>query len=407
MGFFFKISLVFFIFLFSSGCRDKSTDKSVDPGSNRDSVYILEAEPDAGPDAESGLNSDDGPDINPADIIKSVDIIKPDSKKIYKAGVLYWSRTISGQLAMSRGLEEEALKINRTARAQGGYLIDLDIKAAGDGISGIENQIHQMNQMISDKKDIIIVQPTDIAALGPVLKKANKQGIPVVAYDQHIIGGDLACFVTSDNYQAGYLDGEYVAHCFEDTRNLRIILVEYPHVSSTVSRVDGFIDAIEEMNQPFSIIKTYLAVDPESGRKAAKEILSDFPEKNSFDVIFSVNDGGGYEIVKALEKAGRKEIFFASVDGDPRAIERIKNNDTILKIDSAQFCQDLGAETMRAAYMVLEGRKVGKKILIPVFPVTSHTLHLYQGWTSPKPGPFKKIWSSLNPEWTGQVKHID
>ena len=153
-------------------------------------------------------------------------------------------------------------------------------------------------------------------------------------------------------------------------------------------------------------VRHYLAVDPESGKSAARDILSDFPEQGSIDVIFSINDGGGYEIVEALERAGRNEIFFASVDGDPRAVEKIKQN-SILKIDSAQFCSELGAEAIKAAYMILINHQIGKKILLPVFPITRDTVHKYSGWTGPRPGPFKKTWSSPKPEWTGEIRYLD
>ena len=327
-------------------------------------------------------------------------------KKVFHAGVLYWSETIGGQIAMSRGLEKEAENINKRAVEKGLPIVELDIQVAGDGPKGIENQIIQMNKMIDLKKDIIIIQPTDIAAFGQVLKRANQENIPVVAYDQHIIGGRLSCYLTSDNYQAGYLDGEYVASCFDNKYRIKIIIVEYPNVSSTVERVNGFIDALEKMNQSFDIVRTYQAVDPESGIKAASLILRDFPEKGSFDVVFSINDGGGYNIMKALETAGRKEVFFASVDGDPKSIEIIKKNG-ILKIDSAQFCSELGAESMRAAYSILMGKKVSKKILIPVFPVTFDTIDMFKGWSHPKPEAFKKFWPSLVPVWTGKAKNID
>lgn len=328
------------------------------------------------------------------------------SKQSYNVGVLYWSKTIGGQIAMSKGLEKEAKLINSRASEKGLPRIELDILIAGDGEKGIENQIVQMNSMIDKKKDIIIVQPTDIAALGDVLKKANQSFIPVVAYDQHIIGGFLHCYLTSDNYQAGYLDGEYVASHFSDDKSIKIILIEYPNVSSTVERVNGFIDALEELKQPFNIVKTYLAVDPDSGKKAGVNILMDFPEKGSFDVVFSINDGGGLNIIKALESAGRSEVFFASVDGDPGAIDIIRKKG-ILKIDSAQFCSELGAETMRSAYSILRGEKICKKKLIPVFPVTIETLDMFKGWSEPKPKAFKKFWPSKIPEWTGRVKKID
>eukprot|EP00831_Metopus_contortus_P002501 TRINITY_DN10912_c0_g2_i1.p1 TRINITY_DN10912_c0_g2~~TRINITY_DN10912_c0_g2_i1.p1 ORF type:complete len:424 (-),score=64.95 TRINITY_DN10912_c0_g2_i1:96-1367(-) len=300
----------------------------------------------------------------------SLPVRKSNNKEApFVIGVLYWSMNIPGQVAMRKGLETQAEKINANSSREKPEII-LKEYVAGDGVAGMERQIRQMHELIDVKVDLIIVQPTDIAALREPLIRANKEKIPVIAYDQHIIDGQLACYITSDNYQAGYQDGEYVAANFPDDKKLRIILVEYPHVSSTVKRVDGFIDALEQYEQAYEIIKSYNAVEPEGGKEAGAEILRDFPEPGSFDVIFTVNDGGGLSILHALEVAGRKEVFFASVDGDPISVANIKKGG-IMRIDSAQFCGVLGSESIKMAYRLLKGEKVPRQVLIPPFPMYS------------------------------------
>jgi len=322
----------------------------------------------------------------------------------FKVGVLYWSMNIPGQVAMRKGLEKQIDHINRQNGISNKPTLELVVKIAGDGDQGIERQIIQMRELIKAEVDIIIAQPTDIAALSEPLKEANKAGIPVVAYDQYILGGKLAAYVTSDNYQAGYLGGEYVAAHFPNDKKLRIILVEYPHVSSTVERVDGYFDALNEYEQKYEVLKNYSAVEPVSGKKAAKQILKDFPGKNSFDVIFTVNDGGGMEIAKALIQAERNEVFFTTVDGDPYSVELIKNN-TIVRLDSAQFCGELGAESARIANRILNKEHVPKLSLVPVFPITRETVNLYNGWLAPMPVKFKKSWKSKKPYWEPFIRN--
>ena len=190
--------------------------------------------------------------------------------KEYRIGVLYWSKNIPGQVAMSKGLESEAKKINKNAKKSNKPSVSLIIKVAGDGQEGIENQIKQMYDLINQKLDLIIVQPTDNAALAEPLKAANKAGIPVVAYDQYISGGILSAYRTSDNYQAGFLDGEYISSKFPNGKEIKIALVEYPHVSSTVERVNGFIDALKQYNQKYKILKSYIAVEPIAGKKSRR-----------------------------------------------------------------------------------------------------------------------------------------
>jgi ribose transport system substrate-binding protein len=325
--------------------------------------------------------------------------------KVLHVGVLYWSMNIPGQVAMRKGLEAEARRINQAAKRQGQPSVQLVSQVAGDGAGGVDHQIAQMFEMVKQKPDIIVVQPTDNAALAGPLRAANQAGIPVVAYDQYISGGTLAAYITSDNQQAGYLDGEYVAAQFPDKQVIKLVLVEYPRVSSTVERLNGFLDALRDHGQAYEILKTYEAVEPAGGKLAGEQILRDFPAKGSIDVLFSVNDGGGLSVVDALAKAGRTEIMAASIDGDPASVANIRAH-RLTQIDSAQFCGPLGAEALKAAYAIATGQPAPKQALVPVFPVTLKTLSHYPGWGGPLPGSFTKPWHARDPVWSGSVKAV-
>ncbi len=323
-----------------------------------------------------------------------------------RVGVLYWSMNIPGQVAMRQGLEAEAGRINAEAGRGEGPGVELIARVAGDGPQGVERQIAQMQELIALAPDVLIVQPTDNAALTAPLRKANAAGIPVVAYDQYISGGELAAYITSDNRQAGYLDGEYLAHLFPDDRPLRLVLLEYPLVSSTVERLDGFLDALRTQGQPYRVLASYQAVEPVGGAAAGKAILRDFPARGSIDAIFTVNDGGGLAMVEVLAEAGRDEIAVASIDGDPASVENIQRG-RLTRIDSAQFCGPLGAEAMRAAYSVARGQTSARHALVPVFPVTRETLARYPGWLGPIPEPFDKPWPSVTPVWSNLPLEVE
>ena len=73
---------------------------------------------------------------------------------------------IPGQVAMRKGLEAEAER-NQPPEAKAAGNHTLETVVAGDGTAGIERQIKQMLEMIENKPDAIIVQPTDNAALVP------------------------------------------------------------------------------------------------------------------------------------------------------------------------------------------------------------------------------------------------
>lgn len=330
-------------------------------------------------------------DSGTASLVQAAD---PSVPEVYRVGLLRWSDSIEGQIAMNRGFEAAIAE----ARS-GGLRIEVEARIAGDGVAGQERQIDQFREMVAAGVNLIVVQPTDNAALTAPLREANEAGIPVVAYDQFIVGGELAAFVTSDNRQAGTLDGEYIAHIFPTAQTLKIVLVEYPQVSSTVERVDGFFSALRFHHQPFEIVRTYQAVEPVGGRAVAERILQDFPEPGSFDVLFTVNDGGGLPIVEALAAAGRREIRVATVDGAPASLQNLREG-RLTVIDAAQHCGAIGREAVRVALRILRGQSVPRRVLVPTFPVTRETLGRYGGWDAPMPEAFDKPWPSEHPRWT-------
>jgi ribose transport system substrate-binding protein len=300
---------------------------------------------------------------------------------------------------MREGLERAAARINALAGQGDGRGVELLAHVAGDGEVGIERQIGQMRALVMAGVALFIVQPTDNAALAQALREANDAGIPVVAYDQYIRGGRLAAYVTSNNYQAGYLGGEYAASLFPDAATIRVALVEYPHVSSTVERVNGFLDAIEAQGRAYRVVGNYRAVEPLGGRAAGAAILRDFPAPGALDVVFTVNDGGGLEVARALDETGRTDLVQISVDGDPDAVARIASGQGVLRFDAAQFCGPMGEEAMRLAWEILHGREVAPQVLIPAFPVARETLSRYPGWAGPLPEPFEKPWPAREPAW--------
>lgn len=317
----------------------------------------------------------------------------------FQLGALYWSMQIPGQVAMRQGLEDELARINAHQARDCGRTVELRAFVAGDGAEGIERQIGQMTKLVASKPDLIVVQPTDNAALAEPLLAANAAGIPVVAYDQYIAKGKLTSFLTSDNHMAGFLDGEFLAARFDDTHTVRLILVEYPHVSSTVERVNGLLDALDKAGQKYEIIGTFEAVEPVGGKASGEAILAAFPEKGSIDAVFTVNDGGGLAVVEELAAAGRDEIVVATIDGDGKSVANILAG-RLTAIDAAQFCGALGRETMKVAWRVLQGQTVPRMILVPVFPITAQTHELFLGWNKPPPQSFSKPWASANPTWT-------
>lgn len=75
----------------------------------------------------------------------------------------------------------------------------------------VDQQITQIQNMVTQGAKILVVASIDGTALAPVLDKAKSQGVTVIAYDRLINETDsVDYYVTFDNYKVGQLQGEYI-----------------------------------------------------------------------------------------------------------------------------------------------------------------------------------------------------
>ena len=80
-----------------------------------------------------------------------------------------------------------------------GYTVDLQY-----GEDNIDNQVAQIENMISKGAKVLVVASIDGAALTDVLKKAGEADIKVIAYDRLIKGTDnVSYYATFDNFKVG------------------------------------------------------------------------------------------------------------------------------------------------------------------------------------------------------------
>nr|WP_206093467.1 multiple monosaccharide ABC transporter substrate-binding protein [Paenibacillus yonginensis] len=75
----------------------------------------------------------------------------------------------------------------------------------------VENQISQIENMITKGVDVIVIAAVDGNTLTDVIGKAHKQGIAVIAYDRLIRNTPyLSYYATFDNFKVGVLQASYI-----------------------------------------------------------------------------------------------------------------------------------------------------------------------------------------------------
>ena len=87
-----------------------------------------------------------------------------------------------------------------------GYEVDLQF-----GEDVVENQVSQIENMITKGADVLVIASIDGEALTDVLQQAADQGIPVIAYDRLLMNSEhVSYYATFDNFQVGVEQGNYI-----------------------------------------------------------------------------------------------------------------------------------------------------------------------------------------------------
>lgn len=75
----------------------------------------------------------------------------------------------------------------------------------------INQQVSQIENMITSKCEVLIIAAVDGESLVNVLADAKEEGIPVIAYDRLIMKTDaVSYYATFDNYMVGTIQGEFI-----------------------------------------------------------------------------------------------------------------------------------------------------------------------------------------------------
>ncbi len=203
-----------------------------------------------------------------------------------------------------------------------------------DAHHDVSKQISDVEDMLQQKIDILLVNPTDTTGITSAVTSAHNAGVVVVAVDANA-NGPVDSFVGSKNYDAGLMSCDYLAKAIGDKGEVAIL--DGIPVVPILERVRGCKAALEKHPD----VKI---VDTQNGRQerataltVTENMLSAHPNLKG---LFSVNDGGSMGALSAIESSG-KDIKLTSVDGAPEAIEAIQKPNSKFIETSAQFPADM------------------------------------------------------------------
>lgn len=254
----------------------------------------------------------------------------------YVIGVSLANLNEQWRLMLKEELEAEAQKYDSVR------LVMTD--AAGDS----EKQAADVERLMGFDIDLLIISPSDVEALTPVISEIYFQ-IPVIVLDRAVEGYDYSLFIGPDNKLIGRQAGEAVLDILAENHVEGGSVLELKNDSfASESRSTEFIKTLSEANVSTNAIDL-----EEATRDCAEDTLLANPKVlQGIDVIFAHNDSMAYGAHLALEKLDIPDIRIVGLDGfsgETGGLQLVEQG----IIDATVTCPTGGAEAIRYAVDII------------------------------------------------------
>ncbi|WP_100065230.1 D-ribose ABC transporter substrate-binding protein [Miniphocaeibacter massiliensis] len=237
------------------------------------------------------------------------------------------------------------------AKEEGKELIVVD---AGDDSA---KQANDIEDLVSKKIDILIVNPTDSDAVTPAVQTAKDAGIKIIAVDRAVNGVDVDATIASDNAEGAKMATEYLLEKIGDKAKVAE-LEGVPGASATIDRGKGFHEIADKSLEV--VTKQTANFNRAEGLTVMENILQSNPDIKG---VFSHNDEmalGAIEAIKALGK-DIKVVGFDATDDAKKAVE-----DGTLLATVEQQPDLMGKQAVENAIKLLNGESIEKTIPVEV-----------------------------------------
>ena len=265
-------------------------------------------------------------------------------------------------LAQKRGLEEEAKELG----------VAIDVR---DGQDDDVKQIGQVETLINLGCQALILCPRDEDALVPAVEAANRAGVPIIALNRRINGGNVLCYVGADDAEGGVLQGEALVQSL-GAKGGKIIYLEGTEGSSPQRKRSAGLEAILQKHPEITIADRRFAGFQED---KAKGIMTDVVRRFSRGEISAVvaqSDEMAIPAAEVIQAEGWKETVVLGFDGSRAAFDAVRKG--VLKATILQEPLEQSKKAVETMVAYLRGQFQDPEIITPLRLITQANVDQFQ-----------------------------
>lgn len=242
-----------------------------------------------------------------------------------------------------------------------------------DGNTDPSTQVSEANDLVSLGVDAVIMQPAELDGSAPVVDICHEAGIPVVLVNSLTSNADECEGISiSNDVEAGEIMAHYVLDQLGETGG-------YAHVQGLIANTAA-IQRTEGVHNVMDKQSGWTLLDEQSaewaGDKASK-FAQDWIAKygDELNAIICDNDDMAVAVRLACLEAGREDIVVIGVDFTDAAAAMIKDGELAASVRQDGTTQ--GAEAVRKAIALAQGREIVRETYIPFMLITADNIDEY------------------------------
>ncbi|MGO9740429.1 MAG: substrate-binding domain-containing protein [Roseiarcus sp.] len=227
---------------------------------------------------------------------------------------------------------------------------------SADAQASPTKQLADVEDLISKGANVLVILAMDSEAILPAVKKANDEGIPVIAYDR-LIESPNVLYLTFDNVGVGRMMAKAI-EAAKPAGNYAFIKGDKgdPNADFLFSGITEVLKPAMDAGKIKNVGASYSdGWKPDNAQKNMEQILT--KNDNKVDAVVCENDGMAGGVVAALAAQGLAGVVPVSgQDGDHAAINRVALGTQTVSI--WKDARDLGKLAGLSAVALGEGKKM-------------------------------------------------
>lgn len=247
-----------------------------------------------------------------------------------------------------------------------------------DAKQDVNQQMAQVDVFATKKYNAVIVNLINTDTVETIISRAK--GLPVIFVNRRprdaVIDGIKTAYVGSQEFDAGRMQGEYLAKFFKGKSEIRYILfMGQLGLENTNERTRGVKETLTKAG--FKLTKVYEDTAEWDRFKAMNQMQQLLGTQKAFDVIICNNDEMALGVIEAMKSAKMdlKKFPVVGIDATPAAKEAVKKGEMAMTV--FQNAKAQGAVALEFAVKAAKGQKIEKFGWVPFEPVTIENVSKY------------------------------